>query len=681
MKFEKYDMNQGLQPLAHIGLRFALCCFLGFSLVSTLFAKSASPGDKKQTSQNLASGELEVSFDFSEPVELKKLIKMISLLVKKNIIFNSTINGQVHIITPKKVSAPEAYEIFLSTIAALGFTTVETSQAIKIIPLKEGMGQGKGFFNDTQELPRTDGFITQVIPLIHVQADNIRNILSKMIPAESITVYEPTNILIVSGSGYLVRRVFELVKSIDVKPDEMKINHLTIRFLPVKEMAERVRDYLKSFSGRKDASKVFTDERSNTLFFFGSDYYFGLIKAVVQKLEDSAEPTMDRQAGYYVRPIDFIQAKNLASLLTSLAAGEKRLSQFEAAKTPLLSDSSEDTFETMSDVKFTADDSSNSLVITGSYPAYKSIDAIIRRLDKQKPQVFLEVDILEVNENLALKFSPSWMTGEGTDKGTKTIVGFDSGAASALSINPSSSPSGAAAQNDKKLTTALNSDLSLGVISGKKINLEGIGSLSSAGLIKLLKSDVETKILSSPYILTSDNEEASIMVGQTFFIRKSTVDDAAQVLSNTFDKENVDFSLNVKTNVSRSENMSINIKIDANNIEGIGLGGNPIIGKKKISQVVFLKNGQTTVISGLKTIRRIEEQRTVPWLGSLPIIGYLMRRVNKIDESRDILVFLTPHIIYGENDLKAIYKSKLEGQKEFFENSTARKYDFFLGRQ
>jgi general secretion pathway protein D len=225
--------------------------------------------------------------------------------------------------------------------------------------------------------------------------------------------------------------------------------------------------------------------------------------------------------------------------------------------------------------------------------------------------------------------------------------------------------------------------MTIGVLSGAKVNVPGLGSFSPGALIKMLKTDENTKILSSPHILTSNNEEAVITVGEKVFFPSAETNATTGVAIPKVEKEDVNLSLNIKPNISNSNYVTMKIQIDASSLAGVDAKTNiPRVNTRKTNQVVTARNGQTIVISGLVSHREVESFRKIPLLGDIPIIGWLFRNSSINNAESNLVIFLTPHVVHGPDDLAAIYKSKVNERDEFLTSvyGSSGKEDRFYAR-
>ena len=234
-----------------------------------------SKKSKSETGANaIPDGQELVNIDFPELTEIKDIVRAVGLWTGKNVIMDRQVTGKVQMISPKKVTKEEAYQAFLSALNLLGLTTVETGKFLKIMPVRTAVkGNLRTFVGDFT--PKTDELITQIIPLKYVDARKIQSTLSRLVNSNAMLAYEETNTLIISDSGYKVQRILDILEILDVKGQQRQIEIVPIRYADAKSIAEKVQTILKESSGSKGASKSFhsykilTDERSNSVVFFG----------------------------------------------------------------------------------------------------------------------------------------------------------------------------------------------------------------------------------------------------------------------------------------------------------------------------------------------------------------------------------------------------------------------------
>ncbi len=638
--------------------------------------------------ESVPEGRDLVNMDFPELTEIKDIIKAVAMWTNKNVILDRNVTGKVQMIFPKKVTKEEAYMAFLSALNKLNLTTVETGKVIKIMKVRDAVRGNLKTYLGSSWAPRTDELITQIIPLKYIDARQIQNTLSRIVSSNSMIAYEPTNTLIVSDSGYKIRRILEILELIDVQTQQPKVLIVPIKYSDPATISKKVNELLKPMAGSRsqqrsayNSFKILTDERSNSIIIFGPPRSIHDIRDLVKRFDTKVDDPQS-QATIHVRPLDYADAKKLAGTLSSLATGNK--SGPGAIRRPPSQFSGNDrgapsVASLGNDVKITAEESSNSLLITGSRTAYDSLNTLIRKLDTRQPQVYIKAEIFDLTDDNSLKLGTSIFAGFGGE-GTlaKGIGGWEAGGMAPLVMAQAQQ---AGLQNGQALpasalqgvASSFSSDMNIGVLSGKGVSVPGLGTLSPGLLINLMKTDSNTRIVSSPQVLTSNNQEATVSVGETIFY-KSSIKDAQGVVEPKPEKEPVDMSLTIKPNISHSNYLTLNIKLDSNSIQGWNEDNLPRVNKRKTTQIVTVKNGQTIVISGLMKTFESEVYKKIPLLGDLPVLGWFFRNSSLKSGTITLVIFITAYSIHGAADLAAIYEKQVEDRDQLLKTIYGSSY-------
>ena len=412
-------------------------------------------------------------------------------------------------------------------------------------------------------------------------------------------------------------------------------------------MKKKITDFLNTETIPGGPSfKIIVMDALNSLMLSGSIQKVKRAKELIQQM-DVPEMTVSNNSGngVYVRPLMFSDAKKLATLLTSVTP----------QKSP------EGVGGKNTNLQILADEGTNSLLFKGEYDAFRSMNSIVRRLDIEKPQVFLECEILNLNAQNNFSFLPSLLGGVANQDGTglKAIVGYEAKAMTPLIVAQATQTTANNSNSIAAAASAFNNNLTIGTFAGSNIKVPGIGTISPGVLINLMKSDANTGIVSSPKILAVDNDESNLTVGETYNFVTSKLDESGN-LQGTPSKETVDFTLKFKPTMTGSQALNMLVEIDANYIESFFDNGIPQTAKKKARQLINLKTGQTFLISGIKNLSRVEYEKKVPFLGSIPILGYLFTSRKVSNDMNYTFIFVTAHVIRGPNDLQALYEAKFK---------------------
>lgn len=642
-------------------------------LLFGIAATALGQGQEEQrapTAEDVPAGQELVNMDFPEPTDIKDIIRAVSRWTGKNVILGKGVSGKVQIISPTKVTKEEAYQAFLSALNVVKLTTVETGKVIKIMRTRNAIKDNLQIYQGSAWAPRTDKMITQIVPLRYIDAKALQTTLSRIVTTNSMIAYPPTNTLIISDTGYKVRRILSIIELLDVQGQQPQVVLVPIRYADAKSISKKVSEILRAQdSGKKSSSgqkyKITVDERSNSVVIFGPPRTIADVKALVRKFDFPVDDPAN-QAAIRVRFLNYADAKKLASTLSSLAQNKStktipRRSRLVSKKSSTPAPEATPVASLGDNVKITADESSNALLVTGSRAAYEAINTLVRKLDQRRAQVYIEVDIIDINMDDEFRFETSIFAGNARD-GAKISYGWQGN----TGIAPIIAAQQATTSNNTiptdiagRAVTALGRDFTIGILSGESVTVPGLGEITPGGLITMLKKDSNSRVLSSPHLLTSNNEPAKIVVGQRLFYQ-SNAETALGAASSVpkVEKEDVDLTLEIKPNISHT-GQYVTLKIDLEANDGTIVGNVPNISKRQTSQIVTLKSGQTAVISGLIKNSESEGFQKIPLLGDIPILGWLFRNTSRRNVVTNLMFFITPRIVYGANDLAKIYEEKI----------------------
>ncbi len=620
--------------------------------------KVLKPSESTSGSDVIPEGQELVSLHFPEPTDIKDIITAVSLWTGKNVILDDSAVGssKIRMISPKKITKVEAYQAFLSALSLLGLTTVETGKVIKIIRTNQVNNANIKTFVGSNWTPMTDEYITQIIPLKYVKVTDIQMNLSKIMTSTYV-IYEPTNTLIVSDSGYKIKKLMEILSYLDTPSNQPKLTVVPVKYSDVKTVVSN----LSSMGVSSGQNKIIPDDRTNTILVFGNSAFTKRVKDLVEAVDVKMDDNSN-QANIHVRPLSYVDASKLASTLSSLISGNKK----SGSKSSLSSSSSTSGGSSIvnldDDVKITADETSNSLIISGSRAAYDSVNNLIKKLDVKRSQVFVEAEIIDMNLDGKLNYGSSIFLGSG---GSKTNLAYTWEAGAMAPLIESTITGSTTTTSVSKAAGTFADDLVVGVLLNKTVKVPGLGEISPGALIKMIKTDSHSNVLSSPHILTANNEQASITVGDTIYFKGSSVVSATGAVTQNLDKENVDLELTLTPKISPTNYITLDMDLSSNTAKIDSVAQAPTIMKRKTKQKITVKNGQTVVISGLVKEDDIEVNRKIPFLGDIPIIGWLFRNSTIQKTKGNLMVFLTPHIVHGANDLAVIYEKKVKERDEF----------------
>lgn len=678
-------------------------------------------GEMQLNDQQRKSGRFHMDFD---KVDILEVIKYISQWTNRNFILPDNVRGKITIIGPADVSADEAYAAFLAALETNNLTVTQTGKFLKIVPKKDSIRTNiPTYLDDKGTVPLNERMVTKLFRLRYNEADPIRNVLQQFITREGEIVPFPPDVLIVSDVGLNIHRLERLLEQLDQPGSQDEINVLQVEHATASELSNMLLQIFQQQqggaapaapgrrpqvaaavatpasnanapgdSGTASVSKIIPDERTNKLIVIASARSFLRIRDLVRKLD---VPTDTGQIHvYYLENAD---AEQLAGTLSALASGQSGGTttpagrrRGAAAQQPAAAAGSATMFG--GEVKVTADTATNSLLIIASPSDYRNMVRVIERLDIRRKQVFIEAVIMEVKINTDQQFDVDFHTGYALEDvsfpGSETgpapiIVGSEvSGAAKSLSLTNLASLSGF-----------------LAGIQGPPVRVSGLPiSLPSFGVVlNALQRDSNVNVISTPHILTSDNEEAEITVGSNVPFQAAYMPSLGGLgglgglgatgtgatsglgLSSSLglglgglgslyapiQRQPVELVLRIKPQVNESDYVRLEIDEQLEEISSIDRQLGPTTAKRGVKTVVVARDQSTIVIGGLIQDRTTRADTRVPILGSIPVIGALFRSSSTIKEKTNLLLFLTPYIIRDQSDFRRIFERKMAERQEF----------------
>jgi general secretion pathway protein D len=598
------------------------------------------------------AGEKYVSIDFNN-VDISVFIKFISELTGTNFIIDDTIKGKVTIISPSKISEAEAYKVFESVLEVHGFATVRAGEVVKIVSVPEA--RTKNIETLMSEIARNpnDKLVTQLISLKYADPDEIKRLVAPLISKNSVMLaYEPTGTIIVTDAYSNIRRLMSIIKMIDVANVGQNISVIPLRNADAAKVAQTLDGLFKTNSPRKmarDAEKVvkfIPDERTNSIILLASEVDTTRINSLISMLDKAIPKGKDKIHVYY---LENSNAEELAKVLQSLSGKKTSSAEKGKKEDPIVSDK----------VTITADKATNSIIIMADKDEYLVIEGVIKKLDIPRAMVYIECLIVEVKVGTSFNIGAEWTAGKEVtvnDRDGGAGIGFSGGSGY-------SNLQGMAGQNpDYPNMSVLPQGFALGVV-GESLKIGDVVFPNLGAVINALQSDSDANILSTPQLLTTDNEEASITVGQNVPYRTSvgTSSTSVETYSN-YDYKNVGKILKITPQISKDRQIRLKINFEATEVDKAATTvenyDTPTTMKRAIETTVIIKDKHTVVLGGLIDDKISSSQYKVPCLGSIPILGYLFKSMSKGNEKTNLYVFLTPHVVGDKDEATRLMNEK-----------------------
>ncbi len=573
--------------------------------------------------------------------DINVLIATVAEITGKNFIVDPRVEGKVTVITSEPMSPADVYETFLSVLRVNGYAAVQNGRLVRIVP--DAVARQ---FDTPPEVPGTtpsDALVTRVIAVSNVSAKELSDLLKPLLPqAAQVAVHEGSNAIVIADRAGNIERIERLVRRIDTVGDD-KVEVIPLRHASASELART----LGGVSG-DGGPKLVADGRTNSLLLTGDKRGRLRLRTLVAHLDTPLESGESTQVMY----LRYAKAADLVPILDSLAKSLEGTEVAEDARTV---------------TAIQAHEGTNSIVVSAPASVMEALRSVIRQLDIRRAQVLIEAVIAEVAEEKAKEFGVQWQTfaddngqlGRGIFGGTN-FNGPQGGNIIGALQNPFGLPGG------------LNLGFIDGTITVPGPNGRDVTILNIGALVRALNADTGTNILSTPTIVTLDNQEALIEVGQEVpFIQGefttpvtsgSGGTNAGGSLVNPFrtlERKSIGLKLKVTPQINEGDAVVLVLEQEVSSLAPQVQGAADLITNQRILKTtVLVGDGQMLVLGGLVTEDQNERVNQVPGLGSIPVLGNLFKYRSSNRIRRNLMVFLRPVILREGDTETAITGSK-----------------------
>ncbi|MBI5232988.1 MAG: type II secretion system secretin GspD [Deltaproteobacteria bacterium] len=651
-------------------------CFLRLIWVFAVFFLILSSERVLADNKDSPKDEGKVTINFVD-VDIETLVKFISDNIGENFLYDERLKGKVTIIAPTALNKSEIFDLFTSVLALKGFATVHTGDLYKIIPSAMVKQDSVSIVKAGDEIVRVnEGYIARLIPLEHASANELIPTLKPLVSNDGyLSTFGQSNALLVLDTVLNIDKILKIVEFVDV---EAPIHTPEIVFLKYAQ-ADTMVDILKEgvagaqMGGQPrkgmpmpqqmpDVVRFVPDARLNAVLIFGTPEDVGIYKKLISLLD---VPSMAETSRIHVYYLENAKAEDIAKVLTGMgtdvqgAGGSPPPPTSGIGQEPLGKPVSSKVKKVASDIvnKFTVtpDPATNALIIMASPEDFKTIKGVIEMLDLRPRQVFVEATIMEVSVNDALALGAKWRASITNNDKVIAVTGVGNIPASDVA----------------SILTSM-SGFSIGRV-GNPLKASGYAALFSMSEFKGI-----VDVLSTPQILTSDNQEAEIVVGENVPFRSKVegADTANQTRLQSVERKDIGITLRIKPQVSEGDYVKLDIyqEISAiaptqTDIDAVDL----ITTKRSAKTTIVVKNNQTVVIGGLIQDKKIETEDGMPFLSNIPFLGWLFKSRDTQKQKTNLLVYLTPTIVSDFDGLDNIREKKQGQVKEGIEIGMEKK--------
>ncbi len=584
--------------------------------------------------------------------DIESVVKAVGMISGKNFVLDPRVKGTVNIISSSPVSKELTYQILLSALRLQGFAAIEGQGVTKIVPEAEAK-QNYSPTTDGKLAASGDKIVTHVYPLRYESANQLVPVLRPLIsPNNTIAAYVNTNTLVITDYADNVRRINKIIEAID-QPNNGDVVTVRLEHASATDMAQAVTK-LMSDTGTPGVAEptrrivAIADSRTNSILLRSDNPSLILrARAIIAGL-DVATSVAGNIHVVYLKNAD---ATKLAQTLRAIMSGETAPATASTAAQPTSfgqpvqlgqqAQPSGGAGATASGF-IQADVATNSLIITAPDNVYNTLRAAIDKLDVRRAQVYVEALIAEVSTDKAAEFGIQWQFLNGINNNSLSAIGGTNLAAGGNNIIT-------AAGN----ITGLGEGLNIGITKGM-INIPGFGNVVNLGVLaRALATDANTNILSTPNLLTLDNEEAKIIIGQNVpfvtgsYAQTGATGTATATPFQTIERKDVGLVLKIKPQISEGGTVKLQIYQEVSSVVS-GSSANtagPTTNKRSIESTVLVDDGRIIVLGGLMQDDVEDGQDKVPLLGDLPVVGGLFSYNKRHRVKTNLMVFLRPYVL------------------------------------
>lgn len=585
---------------------------------------------------------------FNTPdIELTELVKLVERWTGLPLVMDQeALVGRVSVLTQESIPVDQVFPLFVAVLEGRGFTVMEREGAFHIRRLEGEDPIQASVVGVRQDLIQM-GLVTRVIQLEHIRATDVRPLLEPMVRRArdgALSAFAPTNHLVITDTASNLQRIEALLRELDQPGQATTLTVIPLRHASARDLARQISEALlgaetasaqmsrrvaQVATGAGDLPAGFTlvaAEQANALIVSAGPLQLREIRSMVEQLDIPPESAAT-QGRLHAVFLNYLSAENAAGQITELLS---RRPQADARDS----------------ISVGFDSANNAVLVDASTLAFAGVRDLLRELDRPPQQVLVEVLIVEVAETRGFDFGVEWATTEAPRQGTTTVIGR-------------SRPGEVDTALDFARNQTFPQGFTFGLARGSVTLPDGTVVPSLPFLLRALETDRDVNILSNVPLRTQNNAEATVSVVENIPILRSTITggtgDNRDVIQN-IDRIDVGIQLTVRpqVNPNREITLQLNPSIEAIVQEAVpGTVLTPTIARREVTSTLTTPDGVPVIISGLLREDVVQEDRRVPILGSLPILGHLFRSVTERKQKTNLLIIVTPHLVTEEHEDRA----------------------------
>lgn len=651
--------HRRLTPVLPISSHWPLCALIWACLAGPA-ALAQAPGTDLthpmvQPPALKARAKEPVTLNFVN-AEIDAVARTLATLSGYNVVVDPRVKGTMSLSSHLPVPPAQALRLFTAQLRTQGFAVVESAGLYTVLPEAEAKLQSSAVSAGSVQAG-TGQIVTQIFKLNHENANNLVPVLRPLIsPNNTINVTPGTNALVITDYGDNLQRLGRIIAALDVSSatgvEIIRLKHgIAADLAP---MLQRLIDSgaaagAPAAQGQSDAlfkTTVLAETRTNSLIVRAANpARLALTRSLAEQMDlPNATGAGAASGNIHVVYLKNADATKLAITLRAAMSAQGSTAVSGNANTSAMAPTSSTTAPGTSSAsaqpstggQIQADPATNALIITAPEPQYRQLRSVIDMLDQRRAQVFVESLIAEVSADKVAEFGVQWMSGTGTGSNTVGVLGtnFSVGGTNLLSF------AAGAASGQYTASTGLN------LAAGQQRN----GVLALGALARFLQSSGDANVLSTPNLLTLDNEEAKIVIGQNVpFVTGSYAAAAAGTTNpfTTIERKDVGLTLRVRPQISENGTIKMQVYQEVSNVDAKSIGSKDglITNKRSIETHVLVDDGSIVVLGGLLQDDTSTSQEKVPGLGDVPLFGNLFKSEARSRKKTNLMVFLRPVVV------------------------------------
>ena len=639
-------------------------------IVSTILALAPCVAHAESRELPVAAGEdealyhcksrtAEVAINFKPDIELKELITWVVGFTCKNFILDPRVvalGKKVTIVAPAKMTAAEAYRLFLVALSTMNLTVVPKGKVMRVVDAGAARRDTIPIF-DHGRVDAGDQVVRYILRPKHAAADVLTQALGTM-KSEIGDVQQVGTMLMITDYASNVRDMLGLVKLVDLPQGSEGIYTIAIEHATATVVAEKVGTILgvtttpaapakpgapAPIASTLAPSKVMVDERTNTIILAASEVAYQRFHALAKRIDIPLD--IEGGSSIHVYRLANAIAEQLAKTLNDTVGQTQPAAAPTPNKPAVPAPDAAPAID--GKVRVIADNPTNSLIVLSSGRDFLALKEVIAALDQPRPQVYIETMIVEVGINNDVTTDGSLHGATAIDKAW-LLGGVHTGAVNSGNPKDSLAVSG--------LVTGL---------LGPSVSVLGLSIPSYGVLFNALADKSRVNILSTPSMMALDNETAKFKVGKNIpYIGRTIETPLAGTSSQSIERENLNLELEIKPHISADDSILLELKHDSKEEGGASALG-PTWNNRNIETRILVRDQQTIVIGGLMQEKVLTGEKSVPFLGDIPLLGYLFKSTEKRKRKSNMLILLTPYIVRNQIDLERIKQRKVREHEEF----------------